>query len=467
MQRLLPALSTSLMLILLSTSTSCQSPPTNIVLIMIDDLGWMDLHCQGNERLSTPCLDKLAAQGVRFTDAYAASPVCSPVRAALLTGLAPARLQITNHIPDQKRFIPDNPKILPAAMLDHLPLDRTTLAERLQKQGYATAFMGKWHLCGRGRRVDDGRGDPRFLPRTQGFDVNVGGCAWGGPPTFFDPYGIYRLPSRRKGEYLPDRLADEAGSFIRKNRDRPFLLCLWPYTVHWPMEAPDSLLKKYRGREGPGLKDHRYGAMIEAMDAAMGRVIATLDETGIADRTLVIFTSDNGGYSGVADNRPLREGKGFLYEGGIRVPLIIRWPGVAKPGTVCRTPVITMDLHATALDATKHVPAPGDRLDGESLRPLLDGRGQLKRDAVFFHYPNYAFHRRNRLGAAVRAGDYKLIRRFDDNSLELYDVRRDIGESRNLAHTESQRAASLNDRLDAWLKETGAAMPLPVTEPGK
>jgi arylsulfatase A-like enzyme len=308
--------------LLFPATTRSETP--NIVLIMADDLGWMDLACQGNRLVETPHLDRLATQGMRFTNAYAAAPVCSPTRAAILTGKSPARLQLTNHIPDQPRFTPPAAKLLSAPMIDHLPLEEVTLAERLLAAGYTTGFFGKWHLAG--------HGDPEFYPDRQGFQVNIGGCAFGGPPTFFDPYRIPTLPDRRPGEYLPDRLVDEAIQFMTASKKQPFFVCLWTYTVHWPMEAPAELLEKYADRTGPGLNDTRYGAMIEAMDTAIGKLLAELDRLELTDDTLVVFTSDNGGFGGVADNRPLRAAKGHLYEGGIRVPMIVRWPAVVRAG---------------------------------------------------------------------------------------------------------------------------------------
>ncbi len=429
----------------------------NIIFIMIDDLGWMDLHCQGNERLDTPNIDRLARQGMRFTDAYAAAPVCSPTRAANMTGLSPARLGLTNHIPDRIGFQPDNAVLRSAKTLDYLPLNHVTIAERLKETGYATAFMGKWHLSGKSGR--GGKGEVKYEPQWQGFDINIGGCSYGGPPTYFDPYRIYNLPPRRKGEYLPDRLSDEAMKFIRSNRNKPFFLALWNYTVHWPMEAPADLIEKYKDRIGPGIKDARYAAMIEAMDAAMGRLFALLDELKLAENTLVIFTSDNGGFSGVADNRPLRDGKGTLYEGGIRIPLIVRWPGAVPENTTCQTPVIGTDFYPTLLEAAGLSPGPGKTLDGESIMPLLTQNGRMKRKSIFFHYPNYAWHKSNRLGAVVRRGDYKLIERYDDGSVELYNLAEDISEKKDLAGQLPERAAKMKTRLDAWLKETGAQMP--------
>jgi arylsulfatase A-like enzyme len=426
----------------------------NIVFIMIDDLGWADLGCQGNRLIETPHIDRLASQGMRFTDAYAAAPVCSPTRAAALTGLSPARLRITTHIPDRPGFAPKDAKLKSAPTLDRLPLEHVTIAERLKAAGYATAFVGKWHLAGRG-----GAGDPAFYPERQGFDVNIGGCAMGGPPTFFDPYRIPTIENRRPGEYLPDRLAAEAVAFVKAQKDNPFLLCLWPYTVHWPMEAPEVLLKKYAPRRGRGIKDTRYAAMVEAMDAAVGRVVRAIDELGLGGRTLIIFTSDNGAFGGVADNRPLRAAKGYLYEGGIRVPLVVRWPGVVKPGSVSRTPVITTDFHPTILAAAGLELDPSRPCDGESLMPVLRGTGSLKRTALCFHFPNYAWHGDNRLGSAVREGDLKLIEYFDDGSVELYNLAEDIGETRDLSGALPEKAARLRRHLHRWRRETKAAEP--------
>ncbi|MHC4741385.1 MAG: sulfatase-like hydrolase/transferase [Planctomycetota bacterium] len=430
----------------------------NILLIMIDDLGWMDLHCQGNDRLDTPNIDRLAEDGMRFTDFYAAAPVCSPTRASIMTGQSPARLGLTNHAPDRPSFAPKNAKLLSANMISYMPLEQVTIAERLKEGGYATGFFGKWHLSAR-KKSEEGPDEPELRPEYQGFDVNVGGCDYGGPPTFFDPYRIPAIKDRRKGEYLPDRLADETIDFIRARREGPFFVALWNYTVHWPMEAPKHLIDKYEKRLGPGLKDARYGAMVEAMDASMGRIFAALDELKLAENTLVIFASDNGGFGGVSDHRPLRECKGYLYEGGIRVPLIVRWPGVVKANSICRTPVVSTDFYPTLLDAAGLPSESGKIFDGESIVPLLRKKGRLKRDAIYFHYPNYAFHGGNRLGGAIRQGDYKLIKYYDDNSVELYNLAEDISEKSDLSTKMPEKAAELKKKLEAWLRETGARMP--------
>ncbi|QDU93352.1 sulfatase [Lignipirellula cremea] len=451
MVRLLPCV---LLLLLSGSATAAETRPPNLLFILIDDLGWSDLACQGNKLVETPHVDRLARQGMRFTDAYAAAPVCSPTRAAIMTGKSPARLHLTNHTPDRASFTPDHSRLLPAEMLDHLPSEEVTIAERLKTAGYATGFLGKWHLSG------DGRGKPEFEPTAQGFDLNVGGCGYGGPPTFFDPYRIPNLPDRQAGEYLPDRLADEAVQFMQAHRDQPFALFLWNYTVHWPMEAPDALLAKYADRKGPGLNDTRYGAMIEAMDAAVGKVLAELDQLDLTDQTLVIFNSDNGGFGGVSDNRPLRAAKGHLYEGGIRVPLIIRWPGHVAAGSVSHTPVVSMDFFPT-LAAVAGLPAESQAdLDGVNLLPLLQGE-KFTRGPICFHFPNFAWHRSNRLGGAIRSGDWKLIERFDDNSLELYNLAEDLGERKNLADAMPRQAKSLQQQLARWREQTNAAMPRP------
>lgn len=431
------------------------SSTPNVLLIMADDLAWMDLACQGNTLVETPFLDRFAEQGIRFTSAYAAAPVCSPTRAALITGLAPARLRITNHIPDREQFTPDGASHTGAEMFDALAPSYTTIAERLKEAGYATGFFGKWHIAGTGVGPQ-GQGAAKYYPENQGFDINIGGCIYGGPPTFFDPYRIHNLTNRKTGEYLPDRLADEVCQFIDRSDVQPFFACLWNYSVHWPMEAPAKLLRKYENRNGPGLNDTRYGAMIEALDASFGKIMNHLENRGLTDNTLVIFTSDNGGFAGVSDNRPLRESKGHIYEGGIRVPLMIRWPEVIKSHQVNDTPVISMDFFPTILDTCGL--SPETQCDGKSLVPLFHNH-RLRRSSIFFHFPNYAWHRSNSLAGAVRSGDYKLIRHYTTGDLELYNVSIDIGETRNIAKQRPGLTKRLNQELTQWLVETNAAMP--------
>ena len=442
-------------LTLLALECAAAAKP-NILFILIDDMGWMDLGCQGNPHLKTPNIDRFATEGIRFTDAYAPAPVCSPTRAALMTGHSPARLHLTNHLPHQDRFTPPESKLLPAEMRDHLPLEYTTIAERLRDEaGYATAFIGKWHLY-KGR-------EERFAAQFQGFDINIGGCSYGGPPTFFDPYRIPFLTDRKEGEYLPDRLADETISFMRKQvqAKKPFYVALWNYTVHWPMEAPAEFVAKWADKPKVGYNHKIYPAMLETMDLAIARVLGELERLKIEEETFVVFTSDNGPFGGVGDARPLRGDKGHLYEGGIRVPLIVRWPGKVAAGKVREDPVILTDFYPTLLEVAglktrKHYPG-----DGESLLPLLTDKGDLERDALFWHYPNFAFHRDNRLGSAIRMGDYKLIEFFDRNEVELYNLRVDLGEKKNLAGVEAGRVQEMRKRLSRWREKSGARMPRP------
>lgn len=448
--------SLALLLLVVLTASFADAKKPNILFILIDDMGWMDLGCQGNKHVVTPNVDALAKQGMRFTDAYAPAPVCSPTRAALMTGHSPARLHLTNHLPHQDRFTPKESKLLPAEMRDHLPLEYTTIAERLRDEaGYATAFIGKWHLY-KGK-------ENQFAAHAQGFDLNIGGCSNGGPPTFFDPYGIDFLEDRKKGEYLPDRLADETISFMRKQVDakKPFYVALWNYTVHWPMEAPQNFVDKYADKPMKGYNHKVYPAMLETMDLAIGRVLKELEKLEIEEETFVVFTSDNGPYGGVGDARPLRADKGHLYEGGIRIPLIVRWPGKVKSGEINKEPVILTDFYPTLLEVAGLEPKKDYPGDGESLLPMLTGKGGLKRDGIFWHYPNFAFHQDNRLGSAVRVGDYKLLEFFDKNEVELYNVRKDIGERNDLAKAEPTRAKLMRALLHSWREENGAKMPTP------
>jgi arylsulfatase A-like enzyme len=448
-----------LCLLLLILPLICRAVVPNIVVIMADDLGWMDLHCQGNAKLDTPALDQLAAEGMRFTDAYAAAPVCSPTRAAMMTGQSPARLHLTNHAPGHPDgFSLSNSNLQETENIRHLPLKAVTIAERLSAAGYATAHIGKWHLSHVGNPVKDGITEPELRPEYQGFSLNIGGCALGGPPSYFSPYRNAALKDGPPGEYLPERLADEAIKFIRSHRDGPFFLNWWPYSVHSPMEAREELVAKYRQRGG--LKDPIYAAMIEGMEAAIGSFLKALNEAGLRDNTLVLFKSDNGGYHG--DNRPLRGFKGMLYEGGIRVPWIVRWPGKIKPGTTNTTPIISTDCYPTLLEVAGLPPTPDHPLDGRSLVPLFTQSPGFERDSLCFHYPNYAFHKQNRLGSAIREGPYKLIKYYDDDSMELYDLSKDISEKKNLATQHPEIAARLATKLESWLGETKAKLPVRV-----
>lgn len=445
----------------------------NIVFILADDLGAQDLGCYGADLHKTPNIDRLARQGVRFTQAYAPSPVCSPTRASLLTGKHPARLHMTIWS-EGSLSGPTNRMLLQAQSLPDLPHSETTLAEHLQGAGYLTALVGKWHL-----------GDADHAPETQGFDVNIGGTHWGAPQTFFWPYrgtgrfgGEFRyvphLEFGQPGEYLTDRITDEALRVMDRaaKAKHPFFLYLAHHAPHTPMEAKPDDIACFQRQLRPGLRHQNpiYAAMVKSLDDSVGRVLAHLKARGLEKNTLVIFASDNGGYLGtdkrqtmpVTSNAPLRSGKGSLYEGGLRVPLIVKWPGVTPTSAECGEPVVLTDLFHTLLTATGS-PKPADLpTDGVDLSPLLrKPDAKLTRNALFFHYPHYYHAPPSTPVSAVRAGQWKLIEYFEDNHLELYNLRDDPAEERDLAGQMPDRTAELRRRLQAWRESLGAAMPTP------
>jgi len=438
----------------------------NIIFILADDLGWRDLGCYGSAFYETPHLDRLAAQGMRFTDAHAACPVCSPTRASILTGKYPARLHLTDYIPGARRG-----RLNPAPYLHHLPLEEFTVAEALKEAGYATAFIGKWHL-----------GETEFYPERQGFDVNLGGCEKGHPPSYFSPYQIPTLPDGPKGEYLTDRLTDEALKFIEGAKGRPFFLYLSHYAVHNPQQAKAELIQKYKAKAaslpppaGPEFLPERerqarqiqnqpvYAAMVESLDESIGRVMKKLTELGLEKETIVVFTSDNGGLStsegSPTSNVPLRAGKGWLYEGGVREPLVVKWPGVTKPGSVCRESMTSTDYYPTFLEMVGLPRRPQQHVDGRSIAPLLKG-GRLPERPLFWHYPHYG-NQGGRPGGAVRLGDYKLIEWYEDDRIELFNLREDLGEQHDLAAKMPEKAAALRQLLRDWRKRVDALMPTP------
>jgi arylsulfatase A-like enzyme len=421
----------------------------NVVLILADDLGWTDLGCYASELYRTPHIDRLARDGIRFTQHYSACTVCSPTRAALLTGKYPARLHITDWIPGQP---PENPKLLVPDWTKFLPHEETTLAEIFKAAAYATASIGKWHL-----------GMEPHYPQTQGFDINIAGTDKAQTASFFAPWKIPTLPEGNDGDYLTDRLADEAVKFIAANRDRPFFVYCPHFAVHLPVQGKPDLVAKYQAVPRASLKQNNagYAAMVESLDDAVGRIRQALDELKLAERTIVIFTSDNGGRVPTTSNLPLRVGKGSCYEGGTRVPLIVYCPGVTRPGRVSDTPAITMDLYPTLLELCGLTNAPGHRPDGVSLVPVLRGDGTVARDALYWHYPHYQHYQ---LGgttpySAIRAGDFKLIEFHADRNVELYNLRDDIGEAHDLAAAMPDKVNELRGRLHAWRKDVGAQMP--------
>jgi arylsulfatase A-like enzyme len=461
----------------LSSSVQAQPEPANksdqqpnFVFFLVDDLGWMDIGANGSSFYETPNIDQLATEGVRFTQAYAGSPICSPTRASILTGKNPARINLTQWIggpgnPDYER---------------NLPLDEVLFPELLQDAGYKNIFLGKWHLNNR-------QGERTHWPDKHGFDINVGGHFRGGlylENKYFSPWNIPNLENGPDGQYMTDRLADEAVGFINQKHDSPFLVYFSFYNVHAPFSAPKPLVQKYeKKRDALALTDENrfqeyavgdkkiqyrdqqdhatYAAMVESMDQAVGRVLAAVKEQGLEDNTVVVFFSDNGGLSTSEGtptaNTPLRAGKGWVYEGGIREPAIIKWPGVTKP-SVSDAVITSMDFYPTILEMAGIPLRPELHKDGKSLVPLLKDETQKIHDTAYFHYP----HRSNQKGrpsCAIRKGDHKLIVFFDDGRKELYDLSQDIGETKNLATEMPELTKELYGELKTWWKEVDARFP--------
>lgn len=447
--------------------------PPNFVVVLVDDLGWTDLACTGSKYYETPNIDRLASQGMKFTSAYAACAVCSPTRAAVMTGRYPARVGITDwirarfqggYVPKPGERLPDyvpnydglSRKLLCPRNPFWMELDEVTIAEALKPAGYRPGYVGKWHLG-----MDD------WYPEKQGFDFNAGGCDLGHPPSYFDPYynkqqgHIPTLKPRRQGEYLTDREVDEAVHFIKENRDRPFFLQMGHYAVHTPLQGKEDLVAKYEAKQKTNHKNAKYAAMVHSVDQATGRIMQTLDELNLADKAVVIFTSDNGGLAPYAtDNTPLRAGKGFPYEGGIRVPAIIRWPGVVKAGSACDVPITSIDYFPTILAAAEQKPPAGRVIDGQNLMPLLTQTGPLQREAIFWHFPHYR-GRKNAIVpySIIRAGDWKLIKRYEGKTFELFNLKDDLGEQHDLAEKMPKKVKELDAKLVAHLKHCGAKLP--------
>ncbi len=446
-------------------STSPHKRPLNFIFILVDDLGWTDLGCYGSAFYETPNIDRLARQGMKFKSAYVAAPVCSPSRASILTGKYPARLHLTDWIPGRKQW--PTAKLLVPQFNQQLGLDEFILPQALKPAGYVSASIGKWHL-----------GDEPFYPEKHGFDLNIAGTRRGSPVSYFGPFDLPGLQTSQKGEYLTDRLNQEALKFIVENRERPFFLYLAHFTVHIPLQAKEELIAKYQRKSvtpGQGHHNPTYAAMIESLDQGVGEIMKKLDELNIAERTVVFLTSDNGGllYEGnrkeaVTSNRPLRAGKGHLYEGGIREPLIVRWPAVVRPGTICDVPVTSTDYFPTILEMAGIARDPSQVFDGVSIVPLLrQTEGSVSR-ALYWHYPHYS----NQGGApssAVREGPYKLIEFFEDGRLELYNLEKDVGERDDLAARELRKAAELHQKLKQWRASLNAQMPTlnPNYDPSK
>jgi arylsulfatase A-like enzyme len=455
----------------------------NIVFILADDLGWADLGCYGSKFHHTPNIDALARRSLRFTQAYAASPLCSPTRASILTGLYPARIGITNPSCHLKEVIleekleasaPTTARVLQPISATRLKREYFSLSKALQEAGYRTGHFGKWHLGG----------EP-YDPLHHGFDVDFPHWDGAGPAgSYLAPWKFPQdLLQGKAGEHIEDRVSREVVKFIRANQDRPFFVNYWCFSVHAPWDAKKELVEKYRKIADPRSPQRNpvYAAMIHSLDEAVGRVVKTIDDLGLAERTIFVFFSDNGGVDwhdqrmkdlwGMDDpptsNSPLRAGKASLYEGGTREPCLVLWPGVTKPGGISDALVQSTDFYPTVLEMVGLRPRAGLKLDGISFVPALKG-APAARDAVFCHFPHRNLNQADDQspGAYVRQGDWKLIRRFCGNRdqtdrFELYDLRNDIGESKNVATTNPEKVKQLNGLLEGFLKETRAVVPKP------
>lgn len=453
----------------------------NFILFIIDDLGWTDTGSYGSTFYETPNIDQLAAEGARFTQFYTASPVCSPTRASIMTGKHPARINFTDYTGGKQKG-----QLLPAESIRQLPIGEVTIGDTFKAAGYTTGYIGKWHL-----------GGAEFLPNAQGFDYMRAVNHSGAPGSYFYPYKNNAYPLRNvpdlkigtAGEYLTDRLTEEALRFIQPHRHEHFLLVLSHYAVHVPLQSKQALTHKYTVKAaglpplgGPpalpegtlGITKQRqdypvYAGMVESVDQSVGRVLNKLRKLGLDSQTVVVFVSDNGGLSTFQTGRrgtpptsvlPLRAGKGWLYEGGIRIPLIIKWPGVVPRGTEIEVPSITMDLYPTMLQIAGLPLRPKQHRDALSLVPLLRKTGQIPRQTLHWHYPHYS-PTDVRPSGAIRVGNYKLIEWFEDNHLELYDLVQDVSESTNLAQQMPSKAAELRNLLHVWRSRVHARMPRP------
>ncbi|MEM1227940.1 MAG: sulfatase [Planctomycetota bacterium] len=467
-RRVLPlTLVISIAMAFASIARSQDVRPANVVLILIDDLGWNDLGCYGSDYYQTPNIDRLAREGMRFTDGYAACNVCSPTRAAIMTGKYPARLLLTQWLPSG-RWDSAKHRLREGRYLSNLPLEEVTIAEAMREAGYRTAFMGKWHLGT----------ETYYFPEHQGFDVNVAGRDYGAPGSYFFPFrGRWSIPTTgrfleketplagKEGDYLIDRLAQEAERFIHETADQPFFLMLSHYAVHAPLQGKPDKVKRYEkvpraSRQG---KSH-YAAMVESVDESVGRVMKALRDSSIERNTMVIFTSDNGGFAKATDNSPLRANKGSNYEGGLRVPFIIKWPGHAKPGSESNEPVISMDIYPTILAATGHDQRPHQHVDGENLAPVLEGARGLDREALYWHYPHYNRHPQNFPSGVIRSRDWKLIESYETGDCYLYNLRDDVGETSDLSGEEPDRVAQLHTQLKRWRIDVDAESMRPNPE---
>lgn len=466
-----------------------EKTPPNVIFILADDLGWMDLGCYGSSFYETPNLDQLAREGVRFTNAYAACPVSSPTRVSIQTGRYPGRVHVTDWIPGKYAYTKDlMQKICPVLPPDYnynMPLEEVTIAEAMKEGGYKTIHVGKWHCCA----------DSAYYPQDQGYDVNIGGCNMGSPRGdgyYFSPYNNPMLPDGPEGEYLTDRLGDECVKQIRENKDKPFFINMDFYQVHTPLMAKEEQIRYFQAKydrmrldtlktfiEHPDYVDKQpfpaklfkerivqsnvvYAAMIASMDENIGKIIKELKDQGLYENTIIMFMSDNGGLStsegSATSNLPLRGGKGHMYEGGIREPFIVYGPGVKGKGWVTDAVITSTDFYPTILEMTGLPAKPEQHLDGKSFASVLKGEEGFDRGSVFWHYPHYP-NQGGRPSGAIRSGNYKLIEFYDNGEMELYDLSKDIGEKHDLAKEQPELANKLKVEFDQWCKGIDASMP--------
>jgi arylsulfatase A-like enzyme len=458
----------------------------NILFILIDDMGWRDLTCYGSDFYETPNIDRLKSEGMLFTDAYASCPVCSPTRASILSGKYPANVGVTNWINHRNPASGHRGRLIDAPYVDHLPLEEKCLAGALRENGYSTWHAGKWHI-----------GGEDYYPEKHGFDINIGGGYNGSPARsgYFSPWED--IPTLKdadvpEGIYLTDYLTDRAVDLIRnQSEEKPFFLNMWYYSVHVPIQAKEEKIRKYEekakrmgldkqkaleeGERFPVEKkqdkrvirrliqsDPVYAAMIESLDENVGKLLDVLEEKGIAKDTAVFFTSDNGGLSTAEGsptcNLPLAEGKGWMYEGGTREPLLVRWPGRVRENSQCIEPVTSPDYYPTILEIAGLPLLPEQHEDGVSILPLLEETGTPDREDIFWHYPHYG-NQGGTPGSSIRSGNWKLIEFYEDGRLELYNLREDIGEKNNLAETKPDLAEELRKRLKSWRQRMNALYP--------
>lgn len=507
-------------LALAGSCTGNEVEKPNVVFFLVDDLGWTDLGCYGSHFYETPNIDHFAKEGVRFTNAYAACHVSSPTRASILTGKYPATLHLTDWLPGRRNF--PFQRLKNADVIQNLPYEEITIAEALKEQGYTTAIFGKWHL-----------GEDPSNPLAHGFDVQIPNWEKGWPNgSYYYPFKLDGIEDK-KGDYLTDRLTDEALEFIENKKDQPFFLYLSHFAVHDPIEGRPDLVEKYQQKlkempqkEAPAfilegnpdspnpvsfkdaqklLQEKEYegfsqlpnqmvkikqyqdnvqfAGMVESVDESLGRILAKLKELGLDDNTIVIFFSDNGGMAAAnfgnpervvtsdmldiafsTSNLPLRGAKGWLYEGGIRVPMIIKWPNRGSKGMECDVPVISVDFYPTIMEMLGlKVPAE-QKVDGVSIVPLLKGEQKLDRDAIYWHFPQYSNHGMQSPGGAIRSGDYKLLEYFENNTVQLFNLKKDLGEQHDLSQSEPEKVQELRAMLHKWRKEVNVQIMPPNTD---